>query len=55
MAEFERPERDKVIILDWKEKGGEGIGESCGSAEGSIEDKKLKVSYFIESVHRKTL
>lgn len=38
-----------------RENGGEGLGESCGSAEGGMEEKKLKVSYFIESVHHKTL
>lgn len=35
-----------MIILDWEEKGGRGKGESCGSAQGGMEEKNLKVSYF---------
>lgn len=31
------------------------MGERCRSAEGGMEKKNLKVSYFIETVHHKTL
>lgn len=48
LAEFFLPEKDEVIILAWEEKEGEVY-------RGSLGEKNLKVSYFMESVHHKTL
>ncbi len=56
MAELWLPERDGVIILDREKKGGKRErGRVVGLQRDGVEEKNLKVSFFIKSVYCKSL